>query len=94
MTITKIKRIGQKSAWIETHDPGDDRQPVKVLKSYSTRVAFAAGLDGYISTSYYHGGKSQTTGRHIPVFRREYPGVTWHEVDHGEFNRRLYKAIN
>lgn len=94
MTITKNKRIGQKSAWIETHEPGDDRQPVKVLKSYATRVAFAAGLDGYISTSYYYGGKSHTTGRHISCFTREYPGVTWHKVDHGEFNRRLWAVID
>ena len=92
MTITKSKRIGQKSAWIETHE-ADDRQPVKVLKSYSTRVAFAAGTDGYISTNYYYGGKSQTTGRHISVFCREYPGVTWHELEHGEFSRRLHQAI-
>jgi len=90
MTITKIKRIGQKSAWIETHEPGDDRQPVKVLKSYSTRVAFAAGLDGYISERYY----SRTTSRHVSYFTREYPGVTWHEVDQRDFSEKLYKAIN
>lgn len=88
MTITKIKRIGQKSAWIETHE-ADDRQPVKVLKSYATRVAFAAGLDGYISKRYY----SRTTSRHISCFTREYPGVTWHEADHRDFSEKLFQAI-
>lgn len=91
MTITNSKRIGQKSAWIETWEAAD--RHVKVLRSYSTRVAFAAGTEGYISTSYYYGGKSQTTGRHISVFRREYPGVAWHEVDHGEFNTRLSQVF-
>jgi len=92
MTITKSKRIGQKSAWVETWEAAD-RQPVKVLKSYSTRVAFATGTEGYISTSYYYGGKSQTTGRHISCFTREYPGVTWHEVEHWEFNTRLSQVL-
>jgi|LSQX01.1.fsa_nt_gb hypothetical protein len=90
MTITKIKRIGQKSAWIETHEPGDDRQPVKVLKSYATRVAFAAGLDGYISERY----NSRTTSQHISYFTREYPGVTWHELEPGEFFRKLWEATD
>ena len=89
MTITKSKRIGQKSAWIETHEPGGNRQPVKVLKSYATRVAFAAGLDGYISKRYY----SRTTSQHISCFTREYPGVTWYEVDQRDFSEKLYKAI-
>ena len=92
MSITKSNRIGQKSAWIETWE-GLDRQPAKVLKSYGTRVAFAAGTEGYISNTYYYGGKSHTTGRHISYFTREYPGVQWHEVDHGEFNRRLWTVI-
>lgn len=93
MFIASSKRIGQKSAWIETW-AGVDRQPAKVLKSYSTRVAFAAGTEGYISTSYYYGGKSHTTGRHISCFIREYPGVTWHELEHGEFCRKLWAAVD
>lgn len=92
MSITKSKRIGQKSAWIETWEE-ENREPVKVLKSYSTRVAFAAGTEGYISISYYYGGKSHTTGRHISCFTREYPGVTWRELEHGEFSRKLWAAI-
>jgi len=87
MDSIKERRIGQKSAWILSIE--SDHATVKALRSYRTIVAVASGSTGFISNSYYYGGKSHTTGRHISCFTREYPGVKWQEVNHGEFNQKF-----
>ena len=93
ITKESIKRIGQKQAWVKSFEI-DGQAPVKLLVSYSTKVAVATGSEGFYSNSYYYGGKSHTTGRHISVFRREFPGVNWHEVSQAALLEKVYQYIN